>query len=135
MDEKHEWGKRVYGANNWNKPEFNGHFKQTLVNLYCPDIDLDERDHFRTDGFADMVNLELLQLNSISFCGSYEKFPKNLRWLSWHNFQLETLPGELNLGGAVVIDLSHSKLKQVWKGAKVYKCIIYMFHDEVLILI
>nr|GMC51462.1 TMV resistance protein N-like [Ipomoea batatas] len=120
MDEKNEWGRFL---------------KQSMVNLYCTDKDLDELDYFGVDGFAEMQNLELLQLSSVSVCGSYENFPKNLRWLSWHNFELETLPGEMNLGGAAVIDLSHSKLKQVWKGTKFLRFlkILNLSHSKELI--
>nr|GMC53251.1 TMV resistance protein N-like isoform X2 [Ipomoea batatas] len=120
MDEKNEWGRFL---------------KQSMVNLYCTDKDLDELDYFGVDGFAEMQNLELLQLSSVSVCGSYENFPKNLRWLSWHNFELETLPGEMNVGGVAVIDLSHSKLKQVWKGTKFLRFlkILNLSHSKELI--
>ncbi|KAM7470220.1 hypothetical protein LguiA_008403 [Lonicera macranthoides] len=70
------------------------------------------------DAFQKMENLRLLKLNHVHLSGSYESFPKNLRWLCWHGFPLKSVPIDLSLEKLIVLDMSYSKLKQVWKGFK-----------------
>ncbi|KAM7514913.1 hypothetical protein LguiA_004496 [Lonicera macranthoides] len=72
-----------------------------------------------TEGFARMDNLKLLQLNYVQLKGCYENFPQSLRWLCWHGFPLTSLPMDLPMGNLVSLDLSYSKLKQVWKGTAI----------------
>ncbi|GJX95224.1 NB-ARC domains-containing protein [Tanacetum coccineum] len=64
-----------------------------------------------TDALGNMVNLKLLQLKFVQLYGSYENFPKDLRWLCWHGFHIRTLPSYLYMGNTVVIDMSYSKLE------------------------
>ncbi|KAM7514919.1 hypothetical protein LguiA_004502 [Lonicera macranthoides] len=72
-----------------------------------------------TEGFARMDNLKFLQLNYVQLTGGYDNFPQSLRWLCWHGFTLKSLPMDLPTGNLVSLDLSYSKLKQVWKGTMV----------------
>lgn len=72
-----------------------------------------------TDAFIKMRKLKFLLLSNIQLCGCYKKFPKNLRWLSWHCLQLESLPSDIPLESLVALDLQYSSLKQLWKGPKV----------------
>ncbi|KAM7518929.1 hypothetical protein LguiB_017891 [Lonicera macranthoides] len=80
-----------------------------------------------TEGFARMDNLKLLQLNYVQLKGCYENFPQSLRWLCWHGFPLTALPMDLPMGNLVSLDLSYSKLKQVWKGTVVCIQMFYSF--------
>ncbi|KAM7473684.1 hypothetical protein LguiB_020927 [Lonicera macranthoides] len=71
--------------------------------------------HLRTDAFKSMTKLRLLKLSYVELMGSYENFPKRLVWLSWHGFQLKSIPVEFTLESLVALDLRHSKLEHVWK--------------------
>nr|DAD46104.1 TPA_asm: hypothetical protein HUJ06_004334 [Nelumbo nucifera] len=72
-----------------------------------------------TKAFEKMHNLRLLQLNHIHLKGSYEYFPKNLRWLCWHGFPLRYIPTNIHLESLVILDMQYSKMEQVWKEIKV----------------
>lgn len=73
-----------------------------------------------TDAFIKMRKLKFLLLSNIQLCGCYKKFPKNLRWLSWHYLRSESLPSDIPLESLVALDLRYSSLKQLWKGPKVH---------------
>ncbi|KAK2995491.1 hypothetical protein RJ640_000774 [Escallonia rubra] len=70
------------------------------------------------DAFVRMDKLRLLTLNYVQLAGSYKNFPKKLRWLCWHGFNLKSIPKELPLGNLVALDMSYSKLERVWEGTK-----------------
>lgn len=78
---------------------------------------LNEAD-LKTDAFARMKKLKLLHLNYVKLSGDFGDFPRNLRWLSWHGFPLKSIPMELSLTKVVALDMSYSKLEQVWDGIK-----------------
>ena len=73
----------------------------------------------KTDAFLRMPELRLLKLNLVEMKGGFKDFPKELRWLSWHQFPLNSIPSDFPLQSLVALDLSHSKLENVWKGDKV----------------
>lgn len=73
----------------------------------------------KTDAFARMQKLRLLQLNHVQLTGGYEEFPKQLKWLCWHGFSQSRIPYNFPLENVVAIDMRHSKLSHVWKRAKV----------------
>ncbi|XP_058216269.1 disease resistance protein RPV1-like isoform X2 [Rhododendron vialii] len=70
------------------------------------------------DAFARLNKLKLLQLNGVHIRGSYKKFPKGLRWLCWHGFQLKSIPSDFPLECLVALHMQYSSLKNVWEGAK-----------------
>ncbi|KAM7474252.1 hypothetical protein LguiB_021495 [Lonicera macranthoides] len=70
--------------------------------------------YLRTDAFKSMRKLRLLLLNDVQLAGSFDNFPKGLVWLSWHRFPLKSIPIEFHLEKLVALDLSHSRLEQVW---------------------
>lgn len=74
---------------------------------------------FDTDAFAMMHKLRLLELNHVKLNGSFENFPKKLRWLCWHGFPLKHMPDDFPLESLVALDLQYSSLEQVWEGIKV----------------
>lgn len=74
-----------------------------------------------TDAFIKMRKLKFLLLSNIQLCGCYKKFPKNLRWLSWHYLRSESLPSDIPLESLVALDLRYSSLKQLWKGPKLIR--------------
>ncbi|KAF5479000.1 hypothetical protein F2P56_005514 [Juglans regia] len=72
-------------------------------------------EHLKTEAFANMQNLRLLQINGVHLTGSYEYLSKELRWLCWRFCPLEFLPQSFHLDNLVVLDMQRSNLKQIWK--------------------
>ncbi|KAL7257871.1 hypothetical protein ACSBR1_004062 [Camellia fascicularis] len=70
------------------------------------------------DAFVRMHKLKLLQLKYIQISGSFENFPKGLRWLCWHGFPFKSIPHDFPLENLIVLDMSYSRLQITWKGAK-----------------
>nr|GMD26565.1 TMV resistance protein N-like [Ipomoea batatas] len=73
---------------------------------------------FTSDAFLKMQRLKFLQLNSAKLIGSYEQFPKRLRWLCWHGVELESIPSDFPLESLIALDLRYNSFKQVWKGSR-----------------
>ena len=71
------------------------------------------------NALARMYELRLLQLCYVQLSGSYEEFPKRLRWLCWRGFPLESIPSDFPVESLVALDMRYSSLKQVWRGTKV----------------
>ncbi|CAL2257913.1 unnamed protein product [Prunus armeniaca] len=80
-----------------------------------------EKASFSTEAFSKMSKLKLLQLNYVELTGEYKFLSKNLRWLCWHGFLLDSIPGDFDLTKLVAMDLQFSKLKIVWKDCKSLK--------------
>ncbi|KAM7474234.1 hypothetical protein LguiB_021477 [Lonicera macranthoides] len=70
--------------------------------------------YLRTDAFRSMRKLRLLVLNYVQITGSFDNFPKGLVWLSWHGFPLKSIPIEFPIKKLVALDLSHSRIEQLW---------------------
>ncbi|KAM1586933.1 hypothetical protein PS1_026546 [Malus domestica] len=74
---------------------------------------------FSTEAFANMKELRLLQPINVLLNGDYKHLPKELLWLSWSSFPLQSIPDDFfNLDKLVVLDMSFSNLVQVWEGSK-----------------
>ncbi|KAK9910936.1 hypothetical protein M0R45_034870 [Rubus argutus] len=72
-----------------------------------------------TNAFTSMRQLRLLELCGVQLNGSYQEFPKGLRWLCWSEYPLDSIPNDFVLENLVVLDMHYgSNLKQVWKGTK-----------------
>ncbi|CAI9269434.1 unnamed protein product [Lactuca saligna] len=65
----------------------------------------------KTDAFNNMDKLRLLQLNYVHMNGSYENFPKEIRWLCMHGYPLRSLPLNLPIQNLVALDLSYSNIE------------------------
>ncbi|XP_010536165.1 PREDICTED: TMV resistance protein N-like isoform X2 [Tarenaya hassleriana] len=78
--------------------------------------------------FLNLPELRLLQLGNVQIIGSYENFPKGLRWLCWHKFPLEIVPENFYLRALVVMDMQYSNLRRLWsaKGAQHLKKLKYL---------
>ncbi|XP_063935519.1 disease resistance protein RUN1 isoform X4 [Daucus carota subsp. sativus] len=90
--------------------------------------------YFDTEAFAMMQKLKFLQLSNLELSGSYGKFPRSLRWLSWHGCNSEYVPNDLSLRRLVCLDMQHSALVQVWKDSKCLPAlkILNLSHSEKL---
>ncbi|KAJ4962795.1 hypothetical protein NE237_022734 [Protea cynaroides] len=73
---------------------------------------------FSIEAFANMCRMRLLQLNYVHLKGGYEHFPKDLRWLCWHGFHLNSIPSNFDMENVVILDMRNSNIKEVWKGIK-----------------
>ncbi|KAF3780248.1 popC protein [Nymphaea thermarum] len=71
--------------------------------------------YLSTKAFSTMPKLRMLNLNFSKFqeC-DLQHFPRKLKWLEWRACPLESLTWDGNLLDLVVLDLSHSKVKQIW---------------------
>ncbi|KAM7530070.1 hypothetical protein LguiB_033480 [Lonicera macranthoides] len=72
----------------------------------------------KTEAFAKMQRLRLLQLNYVQLTGGYEKLPRTLRWLCWHGFALKAIPKNFILENLVALDMCNSSLEKIWKGKR-----------------
>ncbi|KAG2238357.1 hypothetical protein Bca52824_092388 [Brassica carinata] len=75
-------------------------------------------ENFEVKAFSNLRKLRLLQLSHVAFNGSYENFPKGLRWLCWLGFPEESFPIDLHLRSLVVMDMQKSNLKRLWSDQK-----------------
>ncbi|XP_042487235.1 disease resistance protein RPV1-like [Macadamia integrifolia] len=68
-----------------------------------------------TGSFQAMVNLRLLQIDNVNLEGAFKHFPPDLKWLQWKKCPLKVLPSDFCPRKLAVLDLSESKIKQVWR--------------------
>ncbi|CAN4108227.1 unnamed protein product [Withania somnifera] len=68
--------------------------------------------------FSKMQELRYLELENIQLSGTFEGFPKKLRWMCWYGFQLTSFPSGFPHENLVVLEMSKSNLHQTWEGAK-----------------
>ncbi|XP_068343034.1 disease resistance protein RUN1-like [Pyrus communis] len=77
---------------------------------------------FSTEAFTNMKKLRLLQLNNVQLKGKYKHLPKELIWLCWRGFLLQSIPdGFFNQEKLVFLDMQGSQLVQVWEGSKSFQ--------------
>ncbi|PRQ57437.1 putative TIR domain, winged helix-turn-helix DNA-binding domain-containing protein [Rosa chinensis] len=90
------------------------------MHLYLEDNPSRNSDEvvLETNAFTSMRKLRLLEFCDVQLNGSYEEFPKGLRWLCWAEFPLDSLPSDFLLEYLVVLEMPSSNLRQVWKGMK-----------------
>ncbi|KAE8716508.1 TMV resistance protein N-like isoform X2 [Hibiscus syriacus] len=70
-----------------------------------------------TEPFESMVSLRLLQVNNVNLEGKFKFLPRELKWLQWQGCALDTLPSDFCPQKLAVIDLSGSKIKQLWSSS------------------
>ncbi|XP_041010865.1 disease resistance protein RPV1-like [Juglans microcarpa x Juglans regia] len=68
-----------------------------------------------TKSFESMSNLRLLQINYTRLVGRYMYIPAQLKWLQWKGCPLKSLPKDFCPRELAVLDLSESKIEQVWR--------------------
>ncbi|XP_028763073.1 uncharacterized protein LOC114721417 [Neltuma alba] len=72
-----------------------------------------------TNAFKNMKRLHLLNLDNVQLNGEYDYLSKELRWLCWRRFLLESLPTDFNVKKIVAIDLKWSNLTKLWEKSQV----------------
>ncbi|CAG7891512.1 unnamed protein product [Brassica rapa] len=75
-------------------------------------------ENLEVKAFSNLRRLRLLQLSHVVLNGSYENFPKGLRWLCWLGFPEESFPINLHLRSLVVMNMQNSNLKRLWDQKK-----------------
>ncbi|TQE04833.1 hypothetical protein C1H46_009547 [Malus baccata] len=74
---------------------------------------------FRTEAFANMKKLRLLKLYNVQLNGEYKHLPKELIWLCWERCPLKSIPDDFfDQPRLVILEITFSKLVQVWEGSK-----------------
>ncbi|XP_058217972.1 disease resistance protein RPV1-like [Rhododendron vialii] len=71
-----------------------------------------------TNAFAKMENRKFLKLSHVQISGSYENFPKKIRWMCWHGFPFESIPKYFPLEALVALEMPYSSLKHFSAGTK-----------------
>ncbi|KAG2707348.1 hypothetical protein I3760_05G144800 [Carya illinoinensis] len=67
-----------------------------------------------TKSFESMSSLRLLQINYTRLVGRYKYIPTQLKWLQWKGCPLKNLPSDFCPRELAVLDLSESKIEEVW---------------------
>ncbi|KAK8627333.1 hypothetical protein V6N13_134946 [Hibiscus sabdariffa] len=70
----------------------------------------------RTEPFESMVNLRLLQVNHVNLEGQFKFLPREVKCLQWQGCALDTLPSDFCPQKLAVLDLSGSKIEQLWSS-------------------
>ncbi|XP_042948558.1 disease resistance protein RPV1-like isoform X2 [Carya illinoinensis] len=78
-------------------------------------------EHLKTEAFANMQNLRLLQIDGVHLTGSYKYLSKELIWLCWQFCPLEFLPQNFHPENLVVLDMRYNNLKQIWKENRLFQ--------------
>ncbi|KAH0733371.1 hypothetical protein KY289_004559 [Solanum tuberosum] len=69
--------------------------------------------------FSKMQELRYLELENVQLSGTFEGFPKKLRWMRWYGrFQSTSFPNGFPHENLVVLEMNNSNLHQTWEGAK-----------------
>ncbi|XAR73333.1 hypothetical protein NMG60_11007267 [Bertholletia excelsa] len=69
---------------------------------------------FETKAFERMVCLRLLQMSNVKLKGDFGVMPPGIKWLQWRECPLRSLPSSFCPQQLTVLDLSRSKIKDVW---------------------
>ncbi|KAK7848038.1 tmv resistance protein n [Quercus suber] len=67
-----------------------------------------------TDSLKTMDNLRLLQINYVNLEGKFKYLPVELKWLQWKGCPMKSLPSDFCPHKVAVLDLSESKIEQLW---------------------
>ncbi|CAL5321212.1 unnamed protein product [Camellia sinensis] len=68
----------------------------------------------QTKPFESMICLRLLQLSNVRLEGNFKCIPPDLKWLQWRTCPLKNLPSNFCPRQLAVLDLSESKIENVW---------------------
>ncbi|KAK0578616.1 hypothetical protein LWI29_013231 [Acer saccharum] len=68
------------------------------------------------DAFSKMNNLRLLKIHDVHPSKGLDVLPNKLRILKWHGYPLKSLPTSFKAEKLLKLNLSHSRIEQLWKG-------------------
>ncbi|TXG47001.1 hypothetical protein EZV62_026295 [Acer yangbiense] len=78
-------------------------------------VDYMEDTHLISQAIEKMYNLRTLIINCPYSIGDLYYLPDGLRYLHWRKYPMEVLPLSFNPMNLVELDLSYSKIKQLWE--------------------
>lgn len=64
---------------------------------------------------------------AVHFSRNFKFHSSDLRYLYWCGYSLKSLPCEFNPENLVQLNMSYSRIKQLWQGEKVYMNIIDLY--------
>nr|GMD31218.1 TMV resistance protein N-like [Ipomoea batatas]GMD97494.1 TMV resistance protein N-like [Ipomoea batatas]GME15117.1 TMV resistance protein N-like [Ipomoea batatas]GME17591.1 TMV resistance protein N-like [Ipomoea batatas] len=106
----------------WRWASAIAHLKQSY-NRHFGHAAEEEDGILNTRAFKAMANLRLLRINYAELLGNFKFFPAEMKWLQWKGCPLQCIPSEFWPRDIAVLDLSGSKITQVWnnKGLDIFR--------------
>uniref|UniRef100_A0A2P2MP95 TIR domain-containing protein n=1 Tax=Rhizophora mucronata TaxID=61149 RepID=A0A2P2MP95_RHIMU len=107
----------IYWKNLQKTPNFNNlllYLKETYREWLANRAEEDRKVKLHTKYFQSMENLRLLRINHAKLEGKFEFLPTHLKWLQWQGCPLKSLPYSFSPRELAVLDLSESKIEQLW---------------------
>ncbi|RDY01144.1 TMV resistance protein N, partial [Mucuna pruriens] len=71
--------------------------------------------------FTNMKRLRLLMMNNVHISDDIQYLSNELRLIDWPGYPSSTLPQNFHPKRLVSLNLSHGRIKSLWKGVKIFK--------------
>ncbi|XLS95332.1 hypothetical protein HN51_071340 [Arachis hypogaea] len=84
-------------------------------------LDLPEPDNINGKAFAKMKRLRILVINNALVTDEIQYLSDELRLIDWPGYPSSTLPPNFHPRRLVSLNMSHSHIKHLWKGAKIFR--------------
>ena len=97
------------------------YIKQRYKQLFLGKEEEDEI-YISAKAIETMGKLRLLQINHVNLRGKFKSFPAGLKWLQWKECPLKALPVGFYAPQLALIDLSNSKIEQLWGSKNIKVC-------------
>lgn len=95
---------------------------------YQPEPETESPVVLCTKPFESMTSLRLLQINHVKLEGKFKFLPAELKWLQWKGCPLKTLPSDYCPRQLAVLDLSDSRIEQIWGSYTNKVCFTHYHH-------
>lgn len=80
--------------------------------------------HWNPEAFSNLSQLRFLQVHNVHPSQGLTCLPESLRLLEWTGYPLRSLPQYFQPDELIELNLCHSNLDLLWKGIKVYECLL-----------
>nr|KYP31827.1 TMV resistance protein N [Cajanus cajan] len=86
-------------------------------------LDLPEPNNVDINGkaLANMKKLRLLKINNAHISADFQYLSDELRLIDWSGYPSSTLPQNFHPKRLVSLNLSHGRIKNLWKGVKIFR--------------
>ncbi|KAF7813416.1 pentatricopeptide repeat-containing protein [Senna tora] len=81
----------------------------------------EEKVHISGKAFANMKKLRLLRVHNANISDDIQYLSDELRLIDWPRYPSSTLPPNFHPKRLVSLNLSHGRIKHLWKGAKILR--------------
>ena len=78
-----------------------------------------EEHHLSAEAFSKMKKLRLLKIGNMQLPQDLNYLSNELRVIEWHGSHLKSMPTDFQPNRLVVLRMSCSNIKQLWKGTVV----------------